>query len=218
MSGSAPATLERKAAGDARRASKRRAIEPAAAAIDPIDRQHAHGGTIGAPALRQRSAATTGSAAPRDPATDLDDSRLTCLVGYAASRASIELKKSFARAIGPFGVKASEFSILMLLAANADVNQKQLGRSLEISPPNMAVTLDRMAGRGWIERVRSTRDRRSQQIHLTDAGRELVRKTEKISRSMEQSALAVLSEAERALLIELLLKVAAGRKALVRPR
>ena len=69
-----------------------------------------------------------------------------------------------------FGLTTPQFSILMLVFDNGDVNQKQLGQALDISPPNMAVTLDRMAERGWIERVRSTRDRRAQQIHLT-AGR-----------------------------------------------
>ena len=71
----------------------------------------------------------------------------------------------------------------------------------------MAVTLDRMAERGWIERVRSTRDRRAQQIHLTPAGRVLAERTRQIAATMEEPALAALSRAERALLIELLRKI-----------
>jgi DNA-binding MarR family transcriptional regulator len=141
-------------------------------------------------------------------ATGLDQTRLTHLVGYAASRASIELKKSFARNLGPLGLKAVEFSILVLVAANPEVNQKQLGQALDVSAPNMAITLDRMVERGWVERVRSTRDRRAMLIHLTAAGRELVLRAEKIAATMEQGALRMLSTAERALLIELLLKVA----------
>jgi DNA-binding MarR family transcriptional regulator len=141
----------------------------------------------------------------------LDQSRLHHLVGYAASRASIELKKVFARHLGPLELKAVEFSILVLVEANGDVNQKQLGDALEVSAPNMAVTLDRMVERGWVERVRSTQDRRSMLIRLTDAGRELVARAEKIARTMENPALRMLSPAERALLIELLLKVAGGR-------
>jgi DNA-binding MarR family transcriptional regulator len=156
------------------------------------------------------SGLSSATSSPQAPglAGGLDHSRLTHLVGYAASRASIELKKCFVRDIGPLQIKVGEFSILMLLAANGDVNQKQLGEALDISPPNMAVTLDRMVEQGWARRVRSTRDRRAQQIHLTDAGRELVRKADDISRTMEHEALRLLSEAERALLIELLLKVA----------
>jgi DNA-binding MarR family transcriptional regulator len=141
----------------------------------------------------------------------LDQSRLTHLIGYAASRATIELKKVFQKHLGPLELKAVEFSILVLVASNERVNQKRLGESLDVSPPNMAITLDRMAERGWVDRVRSTEDRRAQLIHLTAAGRGLVRRAETIAATMENDATSVLSEAERLLLIELLLKVARGK-------
>lgn len=148
------------------------------------------------------------------PATGaLDQSRLTHLVGYAASRAAIALRRVFARHFAPLDLKVVEFSVLMLVAANAEVNQKQLGDTLDLSAPNLAVTLDRMVERGWVERVRGTRDRRAMHIHLTAAGRELVRRCEKIAATMEAPALQMLSAAERALLIELLMKVAAGTPA-----
>ena len=146
---------------------------------------------------------------PRHPKPDeLDQSRLMHLVGYAATRASIELKKTFAKHMGPLDLKVVEFSILVLVASNPLVNQKQLGQALDMSAPNLAVTLDRMVERGWVERVRSTLDRRAQHVHLTARGRELTQQAEKIAATMENAALRVLSPAERALLIELLLKVA----------
>ena len=77
-------------------------------------------------------------------AHDLDQSRLTHLVGYASTRASITMRRVFARHFGPLDLKVVEFSILMLVASNPQVNQKRLGTALDISPPNMAVTLDRM--------------------------------------------------------------------------
>jgi DNA-binding MarR family transcriptional regulator len=137
----------------------------------------------------------------------LDHSRLTTLVGYAASRAAIELRKDFARHLGPLGLKVVDYSILMLVASNSEVNQKQLGEALDISAPNMAITLDRLVESGWVERVRSTQDRRAMLIHLTAAGRALVKRAEPIAATMEEATLAGLSPAERALLVELLLKV-----------
>lgn len=148
--------------------------------------------------------------APGPADEGLDQSRLTHLVGYASTRASIAMRKVFARHFDPLELKVVEFSILMLVAANAEVNQKQIGAALDISAPNLAVTLDRMVERGWVERVRGTRDRRSMHIHLTAAGRELVQRAEKIASTMEAPALRMLSVAERALLIELLMKVAGG--------
>jgi DNA-binding MarR family transcriptional regulator len=145
-------------------------------------------------------------------AAALDSSRIDYLVGYAASRASITLRKVFAQHMEPLGLKIVEFSILMLVVQNPQVNQKQLGQALDISAPNMAVTLDRMVECGWVERVRGTKDRRAQHIHLTRRGAQLVQRAEKIAATMEAPALAMLSAAERALLIELLHKVASGKR------
>jgi DNA-binding MarR family transcriptional regulator len=147
----------------------------------------------------------------------LDHSQLTALVGYVASRAAIVLRKDFERELGPLGLKVLDYSLMVLVASNPEVNQKQLGEALDVSAPNMAITIDRLVERGWVERVRSTQDRRAMIIHLTPAGRELVRRAQKIAATMEESTLAVLSPAERALLVELLLKVGlrvpAGRRA-----
>ena len=141
----------------------------------------------------------------------LDDSALTHLVGYAASRAALEMRKVFSSHMEAFDLRVAEFTILMLVAQNTEVNQKQLGQALDVSPPNMAVTLDRMVERGWVERVRGTADRRAQHIHLTAQGARLVQRAEKVAATMENPALSALSAAERALLIELLMKVASGR-------
>lgn len=137
----------------------------------------------------------------------LDHSKLTTLVGYVASRAALVLRKDFERALGPLGLKIVDYSLMVLVASNPEVNQKQLGEALDISAPNMAITIDRLVERGWVERVRSTQDRRAMIIHLTATGRELVKRAQKIAATMEEDSLAVLSPAERALLVELLSKV-----------
>ena len=170
------------------------------------------------PATRPRAAAVPAAAnAPTAPAQHpprhgpLDEGGLDHLVGYAASRAAIEMRKVFLRHMEPLGLKVPEYCVLMLVAHNPEVNQKRLGNALDISPPNLAVMLDRMVERGWVERVRGTRDRRAQHIHLTAAGRALATRAQRVAATMEETSLAVLSAAERALLIELLTKVYAGR-------
>jgi DNA-binding MarR family transcriptional regulator len=142
------------------------------------------------------------------PAAALDQSHLTHLVGYAASRAAQRMRRVCLQHFDALGLRVVEFSILVLVDSNADVNQRQLGEALDLSAPNLAALLDRMVERGWIERVRSDQDRRAMHIHLTPSGRHLVREAQRIAATMEQGALQSLSGAERALLIELLLKVA----------
>jgi DNA-binding MarR family transcriptional regulator len=165
-----------------------------------------------APRASARSAAASAESAAaaerKARRRELDDAALAHLVGYAASRAALELRKVVARHMEPFDLRIAEFTILMLVATNGDVNQKQLGDALDISPPNMAVTLDRRVERGWVERVRSTHDRRAQHVVLTARGRALAERTRRVSMTMEEPALAMLSAAERALLIELLRKIA----------
>jgi len=138
----------------------------------------------------------------------LDQSRLTNIAGYANTRASIEFVKGFKRNLGPLHLRAVEFSILVLADSNEGANQRQLGEALEVSAPNVAITLDRMAERGWVQRVRSTEDRRVQIIHLTPHGKQLLERAEKVVRKMDAEITRNLSEGERLLLIELLLKVA----------
>lgn len=149
---------------------------------------------------------------PRHPPPDaLDTSRLAHLVGYAVSRAAVPLRLAFTRQMAPLGLKAVEFSVLVLVAANPRLNQKQLGSALDLSAPNLAVILDRLAERGLVARVRGTVDRREHHLELTPAGADLTARAERVAGTLEREALQRLSDAERALLIELLHKVAASR-------
>ena len=171
------------------------------------------------PQPRARRPGSTAAAAPdghAGPDTGngtpgpLDTTGLTHLVGYAASRAAIEMRKVFARHMQPLDLKVVDYSILVLVARNPQVHQKDIGQALDISAPNLAITLDRLVARGWVQRVRSEQDRRAQHIRLTTEGRDLVDRAARIAATMEDPALHMLSAAERALLIELLLKVANG--------
>ena len=141
----------------------------------------------------------------------VDVTSLTHLVGYAASRAAVTLKRVFERHLGPLGLKAVDFSILVLVASNPEVNQKQIGQTLGLSAPALAVMVDRLVDNGWVERVRSEHDRRAMHLHLSPDGRRLVRRAEGIAATMEDGALQMLSAAERALLIELLMKIVNAR-------
>ncbi|MEO8299765.1 MAG: MarR family winged helix-turn-helix transcriptional regulator [Burkholderiales bacterium] len=150
----------------------------------------------------------TDTPSPTAPPVALDQSGLTHLVGYGATLAAVVLKKSLQRHLGPLKLKAVEFSIMTLLDTNAEVNQKLLCAAIDMSPPHLAVTLDRMVERGWLRRERSERDRRAQIVRLTPEGQALIKRARRISQTMEQDALSMLSAAERALLIELLQRVA----------
>ena len=101
----------------------------------------------------------------------------------------------------------------MLVAHNRDATQKQLSQALAVSAPNVTALIDRMNDRDLLKRVRNESDRRSQHLRLTRKGAALVREVREVSQTMERDLLRHLSEAERAMLIELLQKVARGGRA-----
>ena len=136
------------------------------------------------------------------------------LLGYRITQANVSSRKVFARHIGePYKLSPVEFTILMLVAHNRDATQKQLSQALAVSAPNVTALIDRMNERDLLRRVRSETDRRSQHVRLTRKGAALMREVREVSLTMERDLLRHLSDAERAMLIELLQKLARGARA-----
>lgn len=143
----------------------------------------------------------------------LDQSCLRHVLGYQLAQANIPVRRIFGRNIGePLQLSPVEFTVISLVAHNADVTPKQLSQALAASAPNVTALLDRLEQRRLLVRVRSETDRRSQFIHLTRKGAALARNATEISRTMELDLLRHLSDAERAILFELLQKVARHRR------
>lgn len=141
--------------------------------------------------------------------TTLDTRSLEHLIGYCLVRAGVPTMRVFRRQIGaPFDLRPVEFSLLLLLLDNPGASPKQLGLALAMSPPNVTVLVDRVVARGLAERRKSASDGRAQEVWLTESGTALARKTGEVSRTMEDGVLQVLTPAERALLRELLVKLA----------
>jgi DNA-binding MarR family transcriptional regulator len=148
------------------------------------------------------------------PAADdrLDESTLRHILGYRLAQASIVVRQVYHEHIGePMNLRTVEFSLLMLLAANRDVTPTQLARTLSLSAPNLTQLLDRLAERGLLAREPSPHDRRAQHIRLTRTGQALARRAHEASLGMEAEALAHFSDAERAMLFELLERVVRRR-------
>lgn len=149
-----------------------------------------------------------GARAPGAAHHALVDHQLTRLLGYNLSRADIRMRKYFLHHMDDYGLRPAEFSALVLIAANPRLNQKRLGTALDVSAPNLAVLLDKLTGRGLLLRVRSSEDRRAQHLHLTPKGEALLARAEASVARVEQAVFEILTPGERALLIELLRKVA----------
>jgi len=143
----------------------------------------------------------------------LDQSDLLRLLGYNIAQAAIPAYKLFDSLIGlPLGLRQVEFSILSLAQRNDKVTHKRLSTALGVAAPNLTIVLDRLEQRQLVKRTRSPHDARMQYIQLTPRGRTLHAKAKQIADTMEDELLSHFSAGERAMLFELLQKVAAQRR------
>jgi DNA-binding MarR family transcriptional regulator len=147
------------------------------------------------------------------PLGRLDEAGMHAILGYQLAQATIVSTRVFTDRIGAvFELRPVEFTILALVDANPGVSARQLADALAVTPPNITMWIDKLEGRGFVQRERSSTDRRAQHIRATTQGAALARKAVQLAIEGEQDALAALSPAERAMLVELLHKVALCRK------
>lgn len=154
----------------------------------------------------------------RLPAGELDEGAMTQLLGYQLAQATVTTNLVFTTVMeAEFELRKVELSVLTLIDANPGVTASQLAVALAVTPPNITMWLDRMDGRGLVERERSAVDRRAQHLRTTALGSNLARQATQRLAEVEQATLAGLSPGERVMLTELLHKVANCRHKLVRP-
>lgn len=152
-------------------------------------------------------------AAERTPLARLSEGRLRSILGYQLAQATLATNQVFeAQVRDKEQLRRIEFTLLALIEANPGVTARQLARALAMTPPNVAVMLDRLDERGLLQRERGTADARLQHLSLTGAGLALVSRAAAHVQQGEAGALANLSAAEQAMLAELLHKAAQARR------
>jgi len=132
---------------------------------------------------------------------------LLSLVGYNCRRAYLNIMPLFAQRMEQYDLRTADFSVLSLLRANPNITQKRLSQAINVSPPNLAILLDRLEERGLVVRQRNPLDKRSQTLVLTPGGARLCAQAESTAAALEQDATAMLSPQEREQLLALLQKI-----------
>jgi DNA-binding MarR family transcriptional regulator len=153
---------------------------------------------------------------PRSEATPLgglDEARLHDVLGYQMAQATIVTAAVFKAQVGqPFGLRPVEYTLLMLVTENPGGSLVRLARALAVTAPNITMWIDRLEARGLVQRAQSASDRRVQVLQATPEGAALARlATQRILDAEREALAAHLSVGERAILLELLHKVACAR-------
>jgi DNA-binding MarR family transcriptional regulator len=141
----------------------------------------------------------------------LDEQSLLGVAGYCVRFADMVLDQWYDVFIRrETGIRQVEFAILNLLGDNENVTQKQLSDVLWISPPNLAVVIDRMQMAGLVLRRLGPDDGRSHWVALTRKGVAMLEKVRACVAVMEAAQLEHLTQAELRTLLRLLAKLRDG--------
>jgi DNA-binding MarR family transcriptional regulator len=109
----------------------------------------------------------------------VDVAPLDSLLGFHVRLAMMELRRSFFRHVADGDIRPGLASLLQLVAANPGASQVELSRAMHIDKASLVSLIDRAEQAGWLNRVRSTVDRRRHELQLTASGQ---RTAEKIRR------------------------------------
>ena len=134
---------------------------------------------------------------------------LSELLGYSLKRAQLKVFEDFLRCVAPLQLTPAQFSVLLLLEKNPGRNQTEIANTLGILRPNFVAMLDGLESRDLCTRVRSTNDRRSHVLLLTDRGRAVLARAKRLVASKHEARLSeLLGPANRAALLSMLKKIA----------
>jgi DNA-binding MarR family transcriptional regulator len=92
-------------------------------------------------------------------------------------RTARALTQLYEKALRPLGLRASQFTILQVLARTGEISQGQLGNILAMDSTTLTRTLKIMRQQGWIAERRG-QDRRERLLRLAKPGEALLRSAE----------------------------------------
>ena len=115
---------------------------------------------------------------------------------------------AFAERIAGLDLTPPQAGLLRAIAGDPGRSQQALAQHMGTPPTRLVALVDGLEHRGLLERRRNPDDRRLNAVHLTEAGRELLRTLGRVAREHDDAVLAALDPHQRAQLLELLSRVA----------
>jgi DNA-binding MarR family transcriptional regulator len=97
--------------------------------------------------------------------------------------------------------------VLHTLWEQEGITHSELASRMHVSPPTVTNTIKRMEKAGFVERRPDMQDERVSRVYLTDAGRAIRERVEKVWRELDTTTLAGFNPEERILFRRFLLLV-----------
>lgn len=129
-------------------------------------------------------------------------------------KAYAALQQHALRSIESLGLGYSGFAILELLLHKGPTPVNTIGAKVNLTSGSISVAVDRLEQRGLVERRADPGDRRARVVHLTPAGRQLIKQAFACHAGAMEQATSGLSAGERKQAIALLRKLGTSAAAM----
>jgi DNA-binding MarR family transcriptional regulator len=131
-------------------------------------------------------------------------------IPFLLSQLGTYVADDFKRRLAPLGVHPRMNAVLVALAANDGLSQRQLSARLGVHRNVMVSLIDTLEEQGLVQRKPCPHDRRAFAVTLTGKARELLPALDEHSHAMEDEVTSALTPAERAALLDMLQRVSAS--------
>ncbi len=125
-------------------------------------------------------------------------------IGFVLHDVGQLMRKRFEQQAAHLGFTRSQWLVLLHLAKNEGIHQAGLAEILEVEPITLVRILDKLEGRGLIERRQHPTDRRLWLLFLDPKAHSSLEKLHAIGEVTRSEALAGLAGADRAALLRML--------------
>lgn len=104
---------------------------------------------------------------------------------WALRRAELGARALKEQRLRPLGMVPAHYSLLMSVHLQPGLTGAELARRLDVTPQAVASLVTRLVDKGQLERRSHPRHRHVQELHLTDAGRELLKSADTVVVAIE---------------------------------
>jgi DNA-binding MarR family transcriptional regulator len=132
---------------------------------------------------------------------------LTTLAGYQIRLAQVAVFRDFEHTLKPLELTPTLYGSLVLVQANPGMKQTDLAGAVQLDRSTVVSVVDRLEARGLVERRRANDDRRSNALHITAAGKRLLKQAAPLVVDHETRMVAGLTHSERAIMTTALSKI-----------
>jgi DNA-binding MarR family transcriptional regulator len=133
---------------------------------------------------------------------------LAARIGFLLARAHLVAREKADRALAQVGLSMKGYAALATLVSDGPISQQRLSQRIRMDPATMVDVIDSLEKQGHIVRKRNPQDRREYALQTTARGRALLTRAERAIEAAERETAGGLDSGERAVLLELLGRIA----------